>query len=224
MPCQWEHEDGGLTRPGELPAGDYTTAWFFPGRMTVTLPGGWSSGEDSTGELALASPTVPDGVLLFWLDVMPIAGHRVPAENVPSTAAGVEKWLLGNEDITVTRKGTAALGSGLVARTLDLHVSRSAKNYAGPNCPTSACVYLFAMDPMWDSIQQEDGPGETDSGWAIGRDISYVRLYLMTLETAEHGQHLFLVAQAAPTPGARTAMTKAAAPLLASLCLPVGVS
>ena len=117
-----------------------------------------------------------------------------------------------------------ALGSGLVARTLDLHVSRSAKNYAGPNCPTSACVYLFAMDPMWDSIQQEDGPGETDSGWAIGRDISYVRLYLMTLETAEHGQHLFIVAQDAPTPRARTAMTKAAAPLLASLRLPVGVS
>ena len=63
---------GQLTVPGNLPAGEYTTQHFFGEQLTVTLPEGWTSFEDSTGEFGLRPLEIEGTALIFWLDVYPI--------------------------------------------------------------------------------------------------------------------------------------------------------
>lgn len=155
--CLPECVPGQLTVPGDLPAGDYTTQSFFGGQLTVTLPTGWSSFEDSTGEFAL-KPAASDGfALLFWLDVYPIVdGGTIPVAGVDATADGVLGWTEANPNLEAERS-TATLG-GLDAQALDLHPSDAAEN-VDPECPAELrpCVGLFGF-PQWDGFFSEGGP------------------------------------------------------------------
>ena len=151
---------GQLTVPGDLPAGDYTTKYFFGGQLTVTLPADWTSFEDSTGEFAL-KPAGSDGfALLFWLDVYPIVdgvdGGTTPVAGVEPTADGVLGWTEANPNLQAERSA-ASLG-GLAAEALDLRPSDAAEN-VDPDCPAELrpCVGLFGF-PQWDGFFSEGGP------------------------------------------------------------------
>jgi len=150
---------GQLTEPGPLPAGDYTTQYFFGGQLTVTLPAdGWSSFEDSTGEFALRSPA-GEGALLFWIDIYAaIDPGSTPVPGVERTVEGVLGWLRENPNLEVLDEGPATLG-GLTAVALDLGPAARAKN-VDPGCPAELrpCVGLFSYPEWGDGFFSEGGP------------------------------------------------------------------
>jgi hypothetical protein len=151
-------ERAGLTRPGVLPAGDYTTRFFFGGHLTVTVPDGWMSEEDSTGEFKLLPVRSEDRRLVFWIDIYPIVdpGTR-PLEGFDGTASWLMDWVAANPNLKVINDGTAPIG-GLEARSLELRRSAKAKN-VDPDCPAqlSPCVGLFGF-PQWDGYYGVGGP------------------------------------------------------------------
>lgn len=149
----------GLTRPGDLPAGDYTTEYFFGGQLTVTVPAEWASWEDSTGEFALRPKGREDRALLFWLDVYPIVdGTFKPVAGFDGTAKAMIDWIEANPNITVIEKGTGSLG-GLEATMLDMGRSPKAVN-VDKDCPAELkpCVGLLSF-PQWEGgFFSEGGP------------------------------------------------------------------
>lgn len=148
-----------LVRPGDLPAGDYTTKHFFGGQLTVTVPAGWTSFEDSTGEFALRPKGTEDRALLFWIDVYPIVdGTFEPVAGFDGTAKAMIDWIEANPNITVTEKGTGTLG-GLEATTLEFGRSPKAVN-VDEDCPAELrpCVGFLSF-PQWDGeFFSEGGP------------------------------------------------------------------
>ena len=151
---------GGLTVPGDLPAGEYTTQHFFGEQLTVTLPEGWTSFEDSTGEFALRPLEIEGAGLIFWLDVYPIVddGTGTPVEGVEPTADGVLAWIEANPNVEIIERTDATLG-GLTAQALDIGRAAGAVN-TDPGCPpdVSPCVGLFSF-PEWDGgFFSEGGP------------------------------------------------------------------
>jgi hypothetical protein len=157
--CLPECVPGGLTRPGDLPPGDYTTRYFFGGQLTVTIPGdGWTSFEDSTGEFGLRSLEIEGSHLQFWLDVYPIVDPgTTPVAGVDRTAVGVLGWVETNPNIEVIGRRPARLG-GLEAEALDVGRAANAEN-VDPECPEELrpCVGLFGF-PQWDGFFSEGGP------------------------------------------------------------------
>lgn len=149
---------GQITEPGALPAGDYTTQYFFGGHLTVTLPEGWSSFEDSSGELGLRSPD-GEGALLFWIDIYAaIDPGSDPVPGVERTVGGVLGWLRDNPNLEVLDEGPATLG-GLTAVALDLGPAARAKN-VDPGCPAELrpCVGLFSYPEWGEGYFSEGGP------------------------------------------------------------------
>ena len=119
---------GELTEPGPLPAGDYTTENFFGGQLTVTMPGGWSSFEDSTGEFGLQPPGTGAGALIFWIDIYPIIDPTSdPVPGVERTVEGVLQWVRENPNLEVLDEAPATLG-GLSGVALDLGRADEAVN------------------------------------------------------------------------------------------------
>ncbi len=108
---------GQLVVPGNLPAGEYTTQHFFGEQLTVTLPEGWTSFEDSTGEFGLRPLEIEGAALIFWVDVYPIVddGTGTRVEGVEPTVDGVLAWIEANPNVETTERGGATLG-GLSAR------------------------------------------------------------------------------------------------------------
>jgi hypothetical protein len=151
---------GKLTEPGPLPAGDYTTRYFYGGQLTVRLPGeGWSSFEDSTGELGLRSPRADAGALLFWIDIYAaLDPGSEPVPGVERTVEGVLGWLRENPNLEVLKERPATLG-GLSAVALDLGRGAGAKN-VDPDCPVELrpCVGLFSYPEWGDGFFSEGGP------------------------------------------------------------------
>jgi hypothetical protein len=66
----------GITEPGDLPAGEYQTEWFFGGEMLLTFDAGWTSGEDSTGEFTVSPIEATENGIFFWEDVYPVEEGR----------------------------------------------------------------------------------------------------------------------------------------------------
>lgn len=150
---------GQLTEPGPLPAGDYTTEYFFGGQLTVTLPGGWSSFEDSTGEFGLRPPGADSGALLFWIDIYPVIDpSSEPVPGVKRTTEGVLQWVRDNPNLKVLEEGPAILG-GLSATALDLGRAAGAAD-VDPDCPAELkpCVGLFSYPEWGDGYFSEGGP------------------------------------------------------------------
>ena len=157
--CLPECVTGQLTEPGALAAGDYTTQYFFGGQLTVTLPSGWSSFEDSTGEFALRSPSGDRSALLFWIDIYAaVDPGSTPVPGVERTVEGVLGWLRENPNVEVLEERPATLGS-LTAVALDLGPSPGAEN-VDPDCPVDLrpCVGLFSYPEWGDGFFSEGGP------------------------------------------------------------------
>jgi len=140
-----------LTRPGNLDAGDYTTQNWFGHEFTISVPAGWTSFEDSTGEFGLQPIGNPDiQKLLFWLDVYPIHddGNATPIAGFDGTAKSLVAWTEANPNVKVIKKSTDHIGS-VDATTLELGRSPEAKN-VDPGCPVEIlpCVGLYSF-PQW---------------------------------------------------------------------------
>jgi hypothetical protein len=147
-----------LTRPGNLPAGDYTTKYFFGGQLTVTAPADWTSFEDSTGEFGLQPVGPNDGRVLFWIDVYPIVdGTFEHAKGWDGTAKWMIDWIEANPNITVIDKGAAKIGD-LEATALEFGRSPKAVN-VDKGCPAEIrpCVNLLSF-PQWDGQYGVAGP------------------------------------------------------------------
>jgi hypothetical protein len=162
----------GLSAPGPLPAGDYTTKAFFPGGLTVTLDAGWSSHEDSTGEFSLERATAPDDNLVFWLDMTPTTWDAKPVDGIANTPEAVSAWLHDQDALTVTPARATTVGeAGLPALVMDIAVAPDAPN-GDPGCPTRSCAAIFT----WPQFPEP---------WAISDDMK-VRLYLTRIGDGPH--------------------------------------
>jgi hypothetical protein len=200
----------GLIRPGDLPAGDYTTQHFFGGQFTVTVPDGWTSFEDSTGEFALRPLDVEGTALLFWLDVYPIVdGTTTPVPGIEPTADGVIGWIEENPNLEVIERREATLG-GLRARALDLGRAADAVN-VDPGCPAevSPCVGLFGF-PQWEGFFSEGGP-------------FHLRL-IMAQATWGGEEHVIYAMIDAASEDAFAAMAPASVAIIEGARLPLGIS
>jgi hypothetical protein len=147
-----------LTRPGVLPAGDYTTKYFFGGHLTVTVPDGWTSEEDSTGEFKILPVRNEDRRLVFSIDIYPIVDPGTTRiDGFDGTASSLMDWVAANPNLEVINRGTALMG-GLKAQSLELRRSPEAKN-VDPDCPDELkpCVGLFGF-PQWDGYYGVGGP------------------------------------------------------------------
>ena len=102
----------GLSRPGPLAAGTYTTTVFYPGGMTVTIDDGWSSHEDNTGEFSLDSASNPDDQVLFWLDMTPVTFDGKSVPGVASTPQGNSDRLHGLAELKVSPQTRTTIGEG----------------------------------------------------------------------------------------------------------------
>lgn len=157
--CLPECVQPNLTRPGNLPEGDYTTKYFFGGQLTVTVPEGWMSFEDSTGEFALRPEGREDRALLFWIDVYPIVdGTFEPVAGYDGTAKSMVDWIAANPNVAVIENGTDRLG-GLEAMRLEFGRAKDAVN-VDRDCPPEVqpCVGLLSF-PQWDGeFYSQGGP------------------------------------------------------------------
>ena len=149
---------GSLIRPGALTPGEYTSKNFFGGQLVVTVPGvGWTSHEDSTGELKL-QPGGDDHTLDFWLDIYPIVdGTFQPVKGYDGTARSLIDWVAANPNIRVLHRTQGTLG-GLKADVIDFERGPRAKNI-DPGCPSAdwPCVGLFSFE-QWDGTYSQGGP------------------------------------------------------------------
>jgi hypothetical protein len=139
-----------LTRPGDLPPGDYTTQHFFGEQLTVTVPDGWTSFEDSTGEFGLKPKGPDDRKVLFWIDVYPVHddGRATPIKGFDGTAKSLIGWVEADPNVKVLKTSVGHIGD-VEATSLDIGRSPTAKN-VDPGCPVEIqpCVGLFSF-PQW---------------------------------------------------------------------------
>jgi hypothetical protein len=153
----------GYTEPGDLPVGVYETEHFFGGEMHVTFEDGWTSGEDSTGEFAIAPVATPENGIYFWEDIFPVEnGRRV---RVPNTAAGLLEWIRSSGRVDASEPVAGAIGE-LPAMVVDVTVAPDAENeeVGNPYCERRTCI-LFLGFPRW------------NAPWGIAGD-QVQRLYL----------------------------------------------
>jgi hypothetical protein len=199
----------GITTPGDLPAGKYTTKFFFAHRMTLSLAKGWSSGEDSTGEFKVGPKAAPDSLVLFWEDVYAVTpsnpiGFWRRVGPLRRTSASLLAWLRKNRNLTISKSVSGRIGS-VRARVVDVSVSARAVN-DDPGCPAAACAN-FLQFPQW------DGP------YGIA-GTSVTRLYLADVRYGGQ-QHLFVAAIEGVTRAGLDSFLPAAEKLIATVRVPV---
>src|SRR5262249_44096734 len=144
----------GIRNPGVLGDGDFRTKWFFGGGMHVMLTGGWSSHEDSSGELALTPDATPNNDVLFWEDVYPVSRYA-RVKGVPDTRQGLLAWLLSDPRLDAANVHTGAIGT-LPATVVDVKVdlpgARARASYTDPlqvDCPARPCIAFLGF-PVWE--------------------------------------------------------------------------
>lgn len=197
----------GLTRPGELPAGRYQTQFFFGGAMTLVLGPGWSSTEDSTGELSLSRSDRPDDGLFLWEDVYPVRGGNRRVSGVPTTAAGLLTWFKGNRELTTSHQAAARIGV-LPAVSIDVGIAPGASN-DDPGCPVRVCKGFLSF-PQW-----------TESWGIAGSQVQRFRL----ADVSYGGQQHLLVAVTYPGRAADMASYSALVdPVLATVRTPASAA
>ena len=147
-----------LTRPGDLAAGDYQTKYFFGSHLTVTVPAGWMSFEDSTGEFGLRPASSETAKVLFWIDVYPIVdGPMTKVAGYDGTAKAMVDRIDHNPNVKVIKKSAGKIGD-LDATVLEFGRSPDAKNL-DEGCPAEIrpCVNLLSF-PQWDGFYGVAGP------------------------------------------------------------------
>jgi hypothetical protein len=183
----------------------------------VTLPAGWSSTENTPGELSLVPPRQPNDALKVWLDMVAVknsgAGHGTTIlKNVGRTPSALVSWLTHDTDfLIVSKPAPVIIGHGTKMTSLALGVSRSA-NYGDPGCPANPrCADLFT-NSYWGS----------SNFYGIGGN-GQVRLYLGTIQISGH-PHTFFIALDAGDHADLTRLAQAAKPVIGSVRLPTGTA
>jgi hypothetical protein len=186
----------------------------LPG-LEVTVPSGWSSTENTPGELTLVPPGQPDDTLKFWLDMVAVkssgTGHGTTIlKNVGRTPSALTAWLTHNPDfLIVSMPAPATIGQGITMTSLAVGVSRSA-NYGDPGCPANPrCADLFT-NSYWGS----------SNFYGIGGDEE-VRLYLGTIQISG-SPHTFFIALDAVNHADLLRLEKAAKPIVNNVRVPTG--
>jgi hypothetical protein len=164
---QLEYGCQGVGRCEDLPAGTYETSGkfaFLPG-LTLTLPEGWSAGEQDAGEFELSQSSDPDpriqiSEILFWSDVVPWVEGRARLD-LGATADELADYLLADERLVVTEAPSRTFGvrgpddlrpvSSVKARSLSVIVSDSAhtERVHASECPAEACINLLQDPDHW---------------------------------------------------------------------------
>lgn len=196
-----------LTSPGNLPAGKYKTKYFFAGQMTLSVPKGWLSGEDSTGEF-WASPRTNENVrVIFWEDVYAAKssepGYWQRVGPLRQTSQNLLARLQKNPNLTVSKPTSGKIGT-IRARVLDIGVSDRAVN-DDPGCPAKACAN-FLHFPQW-------GEPYGIAGKAV------TRFYLSDVRYGGQ-RHLFVAAIEATSPRQLSAFAPTANKLIATVRVP----
>ena len=163
QPCS-----AGVARCEYLAAGTYETSgtWAFLRGLTVTLPAGWSSGEQGAGEFELhpASPSAGSGIY-FWRDVVAWA-DGAPRPELGTTADALADYLLGDSRLivsegpsrifTVRSPDNLTLAGSVQARSFSVILSDSAATEPGgffSDCPAEACVGILTDQLHWNGGQ-----------------------------------------------------------------------
>jgi hypothetical protein len=190
---------GANYEPGAFTAGTYTTKYFLGHALTITVPAGWSGGEDNRREVNLG-PTGQDdtGGIVFWEDGKPPAKNGVlPAPGVPDTAAGVLAWLQANKDLVVSKPVSGMIGK-LPATVVDIAPQLSEPNEV----------------PFMTWTDFPDGPL-----YAFGAP-RVIRMYLADI-TYGGTQHLLMALVTAPNRARLQTWLPEAIPIIASATAPV---
>ena len=115
----------GLSAPGPLPTGEFTTTYFLDGHLGLTFESGWASAEDQGVEFN----AFPDGEadfnrVLFWSDLIPVGPDGNVVDGIPNTAAGFLEWLAGRPGVELSQPTPATIGSAQIpAMTVDMSVA-----------------------------------------------------------------------------------------------------
>ena len=204
--------------PCRLAAGTYRMGFstVIEG-LRLTLPRGWSTTENSGGELKLVPPGLPNEWLFIWLDLVAVKstgkGVGTILPGVGRTPAKLIGWLTHNPDFAVvSRPSPSSLVHGVRMTTLALSVSTSA-NFGDPGCPSNPrCAAFFKNPKYW---------GASDF-YAIGAPEE-VRLYLGTVRFGG-ASHTLFVALDAENHARLSRLTATARGIIASIRLPAGVT
>ena len=178
LPQCWQ---GRLTRPGPI-SGVYTTKNFFGGNLTVTVPDGWASREDSTGEFAVGRANDDTASMEFWLDLF--AAKDAIGQKDTSVAMDAESmvaWFTSKKIIKVIKQEPTTL-AGLPAVRIEYRRNDKAAT-EDPNCPAEIqpCSAVFGY-PEWDGAFGEGGPFHSqlivaDAMWGGERHAIYVMFW-----------------------------------------------
>jgi len=207
------------TSPCPLHAGTYHLgpATVLPG-LQFTLPsGGWSSAENSGGELKVIPPGHPEEWLFVWMDLVAVKssgqGHGTPLRGVGRTPAKLIAWMVRNPDFQILSRPTpSTLVRGIRMTTLALGISKTAR-YGEPDCPANPrCADIVKDAKYW-------GP---DDFYGIGYPEE-ARFYIGAIRVGGAQRTLF-VALDAEDHGRLVRLTAAAKSIIASLRLPAGVT
>lgn len=207
------------TAPCPLHAGAYRVPnEGVLGGLTVTVPRGWSSPEDSPSEFALRPSGHPSQRLAVWLDVSALKssgrGHGTVLTKVGTTAAGLTNWFTHDPDFQiVSRPSSTTVGRGIDATTFAIGVSTTA-DYGDPNCPANPrCADLVRNPTTW----------RAGDDFSIG-GTEQVRLYLAAIKSNGSIAHTLTIVLDAPDHAQLVQLTNAAASIIASIRLPAGVT
>jgi hypothetical protein len=151
LPQCWQ---GRLTRPGAI-SGVYTTKYFFGGQLTLTVPDGWVSAEDSTGEFAIGRPNDETARLDFWIDVFAAKNMGgAKDDTVAQTGDAIAAWFIDKPIIDVIKQAPTTLGD-IAAQSIEYERNDKAAT-EDPDCPSALqpCSVAFSY-PEWDGVFAE---------------------------------------------------------------------
>jgi hypothetical protein len=191
----------------------------LPG-LQLTLPRGWSSGENDLGELNLIPPPGHPGATLFvWIDLLAVKstgpGHGTDVlPNVGTTPTALVSWLTTNPALLVVSPPRPARIAGTIpATTLTIGVSKSA-NYGDPACPDNPrCADLFTSY-WW-------GPNSFGIGGTTEVQLSLARI---KRNTQRHTLFVALAAGSGTGDPGLIAFRQAARSILSSFRLPKSIT
>jgi hypothetical protein len=179
---------------------------------SVTVPAGWKKGDDSSFSMNVNGPdrnaqNDTGSKIIFFADPIATAGGPKPTKlsSVGTTPAALVAWLRHNPKLVVSTSTIRAIGGGLRALSVDLHVSPSAGK-EDPHC-TVACWSYFIF--------------RTGCCYGTGAN-SYVRLYFASVGKGSN-QHVLAISIEGTPRSAFTAVLPTAKTILDTLKLPAGL-
>jgi hypothetical protein len=143
-----------------LPPGTYVTAgqYAFLTGLTLTVPAGWSSGEQDAGEFELHRQEDVEHYreLLFWRDMVPWVATR-PAPEIGRSADDLVAYLLSDLRLDVVEgkprtfaryAGDGSVSESVAARTVTVMLAADAPKEVA-DCPGTACADFLGDPYHW---------------------------------------------------------------------------